>query len=404
MKVLHTSDWHLGQQFYDHSRQQEHQAFLAWLVATLEAEQVDLLLISGDIYHTATPSTQAEQLLYDFVKSAKVRCPLLHIVIIAGNHDSPARIETAKPLLERFDTHVVGRFNKEEPQLCVLRLQIANENAAIIAMPFLRPHDINASQEELSRYEQAVKDAYESALASFSQQEQESLIVLGHLHAKGGDISQDSERNLAIGGFDSLSSTIFPAHADYVALGHLHKAQQVNGQINIRYCGSPLPLSFSERNYQHQVLLAEFIEGRLATVKPLYIPRHKEIYLIPDKGALMLDELCEAIKQFSIDANQATPYLRLKMDARETDSQFRAKIDEAMGHLNVHFCGIERVVVGDNQYDAQSVFDVTEQATITPLQLLEFAYKNQIDPQATVPPILVSLLEELTLELDDVNL
>lgn len=404
MKVLHTSDWHLGQQFYDYSRQQEHQAFLAWLIDALEAEQVDLLLISGDIYHTATPSTQAEQLLYDFVKSAKVRCPSLHIVIIAGNHDSPARIETAKPLLERFDTHVFGRFSKNEPQLSVLRLQIANENAAIIAMPFLRPHDINASQEELSRYEQAVKGAYESALNSFSQQEQECLIVLGHLHAKGGDISQDSERNLSIGGFDSLSCAIFPAQADYVALGHLHKAQQVNGQANIRYSGSPLPLSFSERNYQHQVLLAEFIEGRLSTVKPLYIPRHKEIYLIPDKGALMLDELCDALRQFAVDNDKPTPYLRLKMDARETDSQFRVKIDDAMAHLNVHFCGIERVVMGENQHDEQSIFDVTEQATISPSMLLEFAYKNQVDPEAIVPPVLVSLLEELTMELDDVNL
>lgn len=402
MKVLHTSDWHLGQQFYDHSRQQEHHAFLAWLVDTLESESVDLLLICGDVYHTATPSTQAEQLLYDFVKSAKLRCPQLHIIVIAGNHDSPARIETAKPLLDRFDTHVFGRFNRDAPEQSVLTLQIANENAAVIAMPFLRPHDINASQDETSRYEQAVRQAYHNALDCLRPEGTTSLIVLGHLHAKGGDISQDSERNLAIGGFDSLSSGVFPTRADYVALGHLHKAQQVNGQASIRYCGSPLPLSFAERNYQHQVLLTEFSEGRLTTVKPLNIPRYKAIYLIPEKGALMLSELCDALNQLTLDEHQPTPYLRLRMDAKETDSQFRTKIDEAMAHLNVHFCGIERVVTSSSLQDDHSAIDLTEQHTITPSQLLEFAYKNQVDAEGQVPSTLLTLLEELTTELDDV--
>jgi exonuclease SbcD len=142
MKVLHTSDWHLGQQFYEHHRTQEHQYFLDWLVETLCREQIDLLLVAGDIYHTATPPSFAEQQLYQFIKQAKQACPALHIVIIAGNHDSANRIETAKPLLKQFDTYVIGRYDKTAPESCLIKIETENGNAQIVAMPFLRPADV----------------------------------------------------------------------------------------------------------------------------------------------------------------------------------------------------------------------------------------------------------------------
>ena len=142
MKVLHTSDWHLGQQFYEHHRVQEHQHFLDWLVTTLQQQAIDLLLVAGDIYHTATPPSSAEQQLYQFIKQAKQACPELHIVIIAGNHDSANRIETAKPLLKQFDTHVIGRYDKAEPSTCLVNIETENGKAQVVAMPFLRPADV----------------------------------------------------------------------------------------------------------------------------------------------------------------------------------------------------------------------------------------------------------------------
>lgn len=401
MKVLHTSDWHLGQQFYDHSRLEEQQAFLAWLVETLEGEQIDLLLVSGDVFHTATPSAQAEQMLYDFIKSVKATCPQTHLIFIAGNHDSPARIETAKPLLERFDSHVIGRFDRKDPSRVVVSLKIHSENVFVVAMPFLRPSDINASQDELSRYENAVRMAYEQACATIECNEPYTLICMGHLHAKGGDISQDSERNLCIGGFDSVSASIFPPDANYVALGHLHKAQMVAGSEAIRYCGTPMPMSFAEKNYKHQALALTFSNSQLESVKPLYIPRYKELIQVPAKGALMLDALCEELKALQIDAASPTPFLRLRMDAKETDSQFRAKIDEAMKHLNVHFCGIERVSTSEQGPVESAMFDIEQAKEVTVRQLLEFAYHSQIDSEAEIPEQLGSLLDQLVMELDE---
>ncbi|MEC8206778.1 MAG: exonuclease subunit SbcD, partial [Pseudomonadota bacterium] len=199
MKVLHTSDWHLGQQFYEHSRFDEHQAFLAWLTDTLVSEQIDLLLVAGDIYHTATPPASAENQLYQFIKTTKQHCPDLHIVIIAGNHDSANRIMAAKPLLAQFDTHVVGRFDSNAPHEVVLPISTKNGDANVVAMPFLRSSDLssyNRQQEQPLSYNQAVALAYKDALQAASELPNAPLIAMGHLHAKGGDISSDSERNL----------------------------------------------------------------------------------------------------------------------------------------------------------------------------------------------------------------
>ena len=257
MKVLHTSDWHLGQQFYEHDRVQEHQYFLDWLVETLCIERIDLLLVAGDIYHTATPPSSAEQQLYQFIKQAKQACPELHIVIIAGNHDSANRIETAKPLLKQFDTHVIGRYDKAFPESCLINVETANGKAQVVAMPFLRPADVTLDTQNDKAYQQGVAQAYQSVVA-LCVDEAAPIIVMGHLHAKGGTISEDSERNISIGGFDAVTAEVFTDKADYVALGHLHKAQVVAKCDAKRYCGTPMPMSFSEKNYQHQVLVCEF--------------------------------------------------------------------------------------------------------------------------------------------------
>ena len=263
MKVLHTSDWHLGQQFYEHDRRVEHQAFFTWLLATLVEQQIDLLLVAGDIYHTATPSASAENQLYQFIKDAKKASPQLHVVIIAGNHDSANRILAAQPLLAQFDTHVVGRFDVATPNETVITINTNGKRAVIVAMPFLRASDVSllSQTESGPSYAQGVSKAYELALehANNINEQNSPLIVMGHLHAKGGDISSDSERNLVIGGEESISANVFGKQANYVALGHLHKAQQVAKSDFIRYSGTPIPMSFSERNYTHQVNVVEFI-------------------------------------------------------------------------------------------------------------------------------------------------
>lgn len=400
MKVLHTSDWHLGQQFYEHHRTQEHQYFLDWLVETLCREQIDLLLVAGDIYHTATPPSFAEQQLYQFIKQAKQACPALHIVIIAGNHDSANRIETAKPLLKQFDTYVIGRYDKTAPESCLIKIETDNGNAQVVAMPFLRPADVTLDTQNDKAYQQGVAHAYQSVI-SLCDDNTAPIIVMGHLHAKGGTISEDSERNISIGGFDAVTAEVFTDKADYVALGHLHKAQVVAKCDAKRYCGTPMPMSFSEKNYQHQVLVCEFNGKTCESVNPLYTPRLRELIVLPEKGGADIDALCNQIEQLDLTQYQASPYLRLRLNASETDSQFREKISTSLKDKDILFCGIERVQDSQLQDDEVIFQDLGQVEKLNPLDLLELVYKQQVDSEQALPANLADCLAEVLNDMEE---
>ncbi|PCK31162.1 exonuclease SbcCD subunit D [Pseudoalteromonas piscicida] len=399
MKVLHTSDWHLGQSFYEHDRSEEHQLFLNWLIDVLVQQQIDVLLISGDIFHTATPPASAEKQLYTFIQSASFKCPDLHIVLIAGNHDSANRIETAKPLLTSFNTHVIGRFDKLAPEQVVLDLMVGKQHMHVVAMPFLRSADLPKPEDDAFDYQIGVQLAYQKAKETIKEV-QGPIILMGHLHAKGGSISEDSERNLNIGGFDAVSATVFGEQFDYVALGHLHKAQSVAKQTAIRYSGTPLPMSFSERNYKHQVLLCDFNEQGLVDVKPLYVPRFKDVLYIPELGAKRLAELCEEIASHDFSQFDNAPYIRLKLSAAETSSRFRVEVDEALKGKNVKFCGIERVSEGITT--CENVFeDLGKVESLSPNTLLDIAYREIEPEQDTAPASLHDKLAEVIASMEE---
>ncbi|KJY86295.1 exonuclease sbcCD subunit D [Pseudoalteromonas piscicida] len=399
MKVLHTSDWHLGQSFYEHDRSEEHQLFLDWLCDALVEQQIDVLLISGDVFHTATPPASAEKQLYTFIQKASQQCPQLHIILIAGNHDSANRIETAKPLLTLFNTHVIGRFNKQAPEQVVIDLPIAAQHMHVVAMPFLRSADLPKPLDDEFDYQAGVQLAYQHALSTI-EEVKGPIVLMGHLHAKGGTISEDSERNLNIGGFDAVSAGVFGEQFDYVALGHLHKAQTVAKQSAIRYCGTPLPMSFSERNYKHQVLLAEFNEQGLVDVNPLYVPRFKDVLYIPEDGAKRLTELCEAIAAQDFSKFDSAPYIRLKLSAAETNSRFRAEIDEALKGKDIKFCGIERVSKGAAA--SEWLFeDLGKVESLSPNTLLDIAYREIEPEQEKAPATLHEKLAEVIASMEE---
>ena len=407
MKVLHTSDWHLGQQFYEHHRTDEHQQFFSWLIDTLVNEEIDLLLVAGDIYHTATPPASSENQLYQFIKNVKKRCPALQIVIIAGNHDSANRIMTAKPLLAQFDTHVVGRFDVNNPDDVVIRINTDRVSAHIVAMPFLRASDVTtlSNTENGNDYAQGIAKAYQlsSDCALKDKPADTPLLIMGHLHAKGGDISSDSERNLIIGGEESVTAQIFSDQASYVALGHLHKAQKVAKSDTIRYSGTPMPMSFSERNYKHQVCVVEFTTNNKqleVTVNPLYIPRAAEVILLPEGECVPVEQLCEQISNLDLNSYSQAPYLRVKLSASDTDTTFREQIEKALENKAVNFCGIERVRQVNKQQQSAVFEDLSQVEMLNPHTLLEQAFANNKDMAGqSVPAELKTLLNEVISEL-----
>jgi len=278
-------------------------------------------------------------------------------------------------------------------------------------MPFLRASDVTTLSQTKNgpSYAQGVKKAYELALehAATLQSKNTPLIVMGHLHAKGGDISSDSERNLVIGGEEAISASVFGKQAHYVALGHLHKAQQVAKNECIRYSGTPIPMSFSERNYSHQVNVVEFNSDEKqqisVTVNPLYIPRLADVIVLPKGECVPLAELCEQIKALDTTANTIAPYLRVKLKSSDTDTTFREQIEQALEGKHIRFCGIERVREQAANNEGGAVFeDLTEVEMLNPLNLLEQAFANDKDMHGeSVPDALKNLLNDVINELEE---
>ena len=291
VRFFHTSDWHLGQFFYNHSRHYEHEQFLTWLLEQIKQKQPHALLIAGDIFDVINPSSQAQKQLYQFLADAHERAPHMQTLMIAGNHDSGYRIEQVEPLLAKYNAKTVGviRPNKENNlDLDRLILPIYDEQKEVvawcIALPFLRSAEITGFNEHTTNSHNAIAYLHQQLIeeAKRRKTDDQALILMSHAHMQGGETS-DSERPIVVGHEEALSTALFEDGIDYVALGHLHKPQKV-GQEHIRYSGSPIPLSFSELNYKHQVVEVRIdpmqSDEQRFQYEPLIIPRTVDLLRI----------------------------------------------------------------------------------------------------------------------------
>jgi len=288
---FHTSDWHLGQFFYNHSRQYEHEQFLTWLLEQIKQKQPNALLIAGDIFDVINPASAAQKQLYQFLADAHALAPHMQTLMIAGNHDSGYRIEQVEPLLEKYNAKTVGviRWNEDKSlDINHLLQPIYDVDQNIVAwclsLPFLRSAEITGFNEHTSNSQNAISYLHQQLISEAKKRktDDQALILMSHAHMQGGETS-DSERPIIIGNEEALSTALFDEVIDYVALGHLHKPQKVQ-HSHIRYSGSPIPLSFSEINYKHQV-----VEVTIDPTKPaesqlqfeaLHIPRSIQLHRI----------------------------------------------------------------------------------------------------------------------------
>ena len=272
LKVLHTSDWHLGQSLHGRKRYEEFKSFLDWLSAVMEAEGIDVLLIAGDVFDSSTPSNRAQELYYDFLLKASRTC-CQNIVVIAGNHDSPSFLDAPKEILRSLNVYVIGqKAETAEGEVLVLHGEGSRPQAIVCAVPYLRDRDIRivepgeSVEEKGAKLVAGIKEHYRDVceLAERKQLELSKeghpkipIVVMGHLFMVGGKTVSGGEIG-ELGSLTQVGADIFPASINYVALGHLHIPQRVDGAGHIRYCGSPIPLSFGEAKQEKTVIIAEF--------------------------------------------------------------------------------------------------------------------------------------------------
>lgn len=275
MKILHSSDWHLGQHFMGKSRKEEHAAFINWLLAVIEEEGIEALIIAGDIFDTGAPPSYAREMYHQLVLDMKARhCQLF---VVAGNHDSVSMLNESKSLLGYLDTQVTSQANRDHLEEHVLPITGKGGKVAawLCAVPYLRPKDVldsvagQSEQQKKQALQQQISDFYQQVYRIAEQKNAQldqpvAIIGTGHLTAVGGQLSE-SVRDLYVGSLEALPTHVFPKF-DYLALGHIHRAQAINKQGNFRYSGSPIPLSFDELAREKSVVILD--TERLSTERP----------------------------------------------------------------------------------------------------------------------------------------
>jgi exonuclease SbcD len=342
LRLLHTSDWHLGHVFHGVEREYEHRIFLDWLLDTLEAEAIDALLIAGDVFDAANPPACATKLWYSFLGRAHARAPRLQIVVIGGNHDSAARLEAPRPILNELGPlHVVGGLPRVNGDIDVDRLIVPIRDhqgaiaAWVLAVPFLRPADLPTVGQDADPLVEGTRALYQRVLQAIHARRapDQAVIAMGHCYMVGGQLSESSERKVLGGNQHPLPHDIFGADITYAALGHLHVTQRVGGRENVRYSGAVLPLSFDAKAVHHSVVLVETEGTQTTSIRELQVPHSVPLISVPNSGALPLEVVLAALQSLpdrGDGPDEQRPLLEVQVALDKPEPALRKRIDEAM--------------------------------------------------------------------------
>jgi DNA repair protein SbcD/Mre11 len=347
MRILHTSDWHLGQYFLGHSRQAEHQKLIAWLVEQTRLHAVDSVLIAGDIFDTGAPPSYARELYYTLILA--LRDAGVGLTLLAGNHDSVAVLEESRNLLTALNTAVIPSV-RDDPneQVRVLNTREGKPGAIVCAIPFIRPRDVlqsiagQSARDKQQSLQDAIHAHYQALFALAEAKRAElgahlPIIATGHLTTVGASASE-SVREIYVGALEAFPTTAFPA-ADYIALGHIHRPQKVGGFEHIRYSGSPIALSFDEARQQKEMLLVDVSSDGLESVTVLAVPCFQQLLSL--RGSLK--ELEPAVAAVASEvAEGETVWLEIVVCADDYLSDLNARIQTITENLPVEVLRIRR--------------------------------------------------------------
>lgn len=438
LRLFHTADWHLGHCLHGVSRQLEHQQFLDWLLEELQNRQADALIVAGDIFDLANPPAAAQAQLYEFLVKARTQQPALNIVLIGGNHDSASRLDAPSSILNALGVAVVGGLMRDDGVINWDRMIVPLTNAAgeikawCGAMPFLRNADLPSTARDggrdCSRQSSAFPPSMEvrsvaSGLEPMRPDEQvdepliagvkslygqlfselqakakqsESLILTGHCYMVNGCVSELSERKILGGNQHALPVELFPEDIAYVALGHLHLAQKVGANDYIRYSGSPIPLSFDESHYQHQVVQVDIKAGQPVETVAIKIPRSVELLRIPNsKDFAVLSDVLVQLEQLDFDVDlpiEQRPFVELRIKLEKPEPGLRQQVEEVISKLPVRLLKISTAYC-DSDKSLADVKIEERLEELQPLDVFQRCYQNKFDQEA--PESMNALFNEL---------
>ena len=338
MKILHTSDWHLGRSLYGRKRYQEFSAFLDWLARTIEDKSIDTLLVAGDVFDTNTPSNRAQELYYRFLnRVASSYCS--HVVIIAGNHDSPSFLNAPKELLRAINVHVIGSVTDALDDEVIVLEEDDKPEIIVCAVPYLRDKDIRIAtpsetiEDKNAKLVEGLKTHYMD-VCSIAKQKQSKfnnaghddipIVAMGHLFTAGGKtVDGDGVRELYVGSLAHVGVDVFPSSINYLALGHLHVPQVVGNAEHIRYCGSPIPMGFGEATQDKKVVLIDF-NNTISNIQEISVPCFQELVRI----AGPLDDITSKLEV--LKGAESTAWLEIEYTGSDFIGNLRELLEEVI--------------------------------------------------------------------------
>lgn len=374
LRLLHTSDWHIGRTLYGRKRYEEFEAFLTWLAETIQQNEIDALLVAGDVFDTSAPSNRAQELYYRFLcRVAASSCR--HVVVVAGNHDSPSFLNAPKELLKVLDVHVVGsRTDEPEDEVLVLRNEQDAPELIVCAVPYLRDRDIRMAEagESIEDKERKLIEgirAHYATVAALAELKREELradipiVAMGHLFTAGGQtVDGDGVRELYVGSLAHVTAGIFPDCFDYLALGHLHVPQKVKGSETMRYSGSPLPMGFGEAKQQKSICQVEF-HSTAASVQLVDVPVFQKLERVKGDWDGIRDRILE------LSATGSQSWLEVIYDGTKVIGDLRERLETEISGTQMEILRIknnriiERVlgpIHEEETLDDLNVYDVFE--------------------------------------------
>jgi exonuclease SbcD len=370
----------------------------------LQNKQADALIVAGDIFDSANPSSAAQSQLYDFLVKARTRLPNLDIILIGGNHDSASRLDAPSPILNALGVTVVGGLSRDgQGNIDWNRLIVPLSNAAgeikawCGAMPFLRNADLPQGEQYSDPLISGMKTLYAELFEKLQQKagNAESLILTGHCYMVNGAVSELSERKILGGNQHALPVELFPEDIAYVALGHLHLAQRVGANEHIRYSGSPIPLSFDESDYLHQVVQVDVKAGQPVEIAAVKIPRSVQLLRIPNgKDFALLSEMIGQLENLTLDdlPIEQRPLLELRIRLEKPEPGLRQQIEEVIAKLPVRLLKISTAYSGGEKSLAD--LNIEERLEeLQPLDVFQRCYQNKYDQDA--PEAMNALFNEL---------
>lgn len=403
MKLLHTSDWHLGRALYNRKRYDEYEAFLNWLAGLIESENIDVLLIAGDIFDNSTPGNYAQELYYRFlcrVASSANR----HVVVIAGNHDSPSFLNAPKELLKFLNIHVVG-YATGDPADEIIVLTGADHKPGLIvcAIPYLRDRDIRIAEagETIADKERKIVDGIKNhyrLVCDAARQKQAQLdrpvpiVATGHLFAAGGQTMEgDGVRELYIGSLAQVKKDVFPDCIDYLALGHLHVPQRIGGSDFFRYSGSPLPIGFGEAKQEKSVIVVEFSD-QTPVVQSIVVPRFQELQTLRGDWPTIVRNLDD------LKSKNSAAWLEIIYEGEEIAANIQERLTDAISGT-----GLEILRIRNNRVLEKALSPIVAEETLDDLNVTDVFNRcldaHQIPPQQRAA--LLDAYQEVIAALDE---